>query len=228
MSAMALFSPATLTDFRAAGVEPVAVSGMDRLQGWLAEKSRVRLAAAERALVDRLWSGRPGVAITLDGERGSAAGHMARLRSARNGHVDAVITVGALAGAVDVALMLMEIKRVLRPGGRLLFVEPVAAPAGTRRRAFHTALDRLWRVVAGVATAPRDLWNDLKAARFARLTFHAVNLPGVGGVPVPHLVGEASMPTAPATAQAVTGSPPRDRAVPRLSWSAPPFAFFGR
>jgi SAM-dependent methyltransferase len=226
MPAAALFNTLSLTDFRAMGLGRPVASRADRLQAWLAAKSRTRLVAAERALLDRYSPADRAHVLSLDSLRGTSAGHLARLRSAADQSVDTIVSVGVLAGATDVDLMLAQIQRVLRPGGRLLFVEPVAARAGTRLRRLQGLLDRLWRVVAGIANPPRDLWNDLKAARFDRLVFDHVNLGGLGGLPVPHLVGEAAVQAIarPASTQ------PRTRGVgaPSLDWRGTAFAFFGR
>jgi SAM-dependent methyltransferase len=229
MSATPLLNTLSLTDFQAVGLRRPTPSMVDRLQTWLTGKTRARLVAAERALLVQRCQLTPdgeGDVLSLDCLRGTAAAHAARLRFAASGSIDTVVSVGALASAPDVELMLAEIKRVLRPGGRLLFVEPVAARAGTRLRRLQGMMDRLWRVVAGSANAPRDLWNDLKAARFDRLAFEHVNLSGLGGVPVPHLVGEAVQE---AGMRATVARPQsRNVGVPRLAWREPAFAFFGR
>ena len=47
---------------------------------------------------------------------------------------DAVISTLVLCSAADQERALKEILRVLKPGGRLIFIEHVAAPAGTRLR----------------------------------------------------------------------------------------------
>jgi SAM-dependent methyltransferase len=232
MSSIALFALSQI-DFPAIPPEAVAPSAVARLQAWLSGKSRARLARAERAQLRRLWPDGRGDVVTLDWQRSSAASHLARLDAVANGGVDAVASVGALAGASDVGLLLSEIKRVLRPGGRFLFVEPVAARAGTRLRRMQGAGDRLWRVGSGNPNPLRDLWNDLKAARFGRLDFQHVNLAGLAGVPIPHLVGEAALPaTATIAAAAMRSTAARHRnagalGVPRLSWRDPPFTFFG-
>jgi SAM-dependent methyltransferase len=197
-----------------------------RLRTWLARKSRARLARAERELLARCPAA-TGQVLALDGLRGLPAGRLARLAATPDASVDTVVSVGALAEAADVAVLLIAIKRVLRPGGRFLFVEPVAAPAGTRLRRVQRAFDSLWRFLAGTVRAPRDLWNDLKTARFDGLTYAQVSVPGLARLPVPHLVGEAirigqeeSHPPAPAARARRSGALEPGSTLPA-------FAFFG-
>jgi SAM-dependent methyltransferase len=197
-----------------------------RVRTWLARKSRVRLVIAEQALLARLQAP-AGEVLMLDGARGLPAARLARLAATRDGTVDTVVSVGALAEAGDVAAMLMAIKRVLRPGGRFLFVEPVAAPAGTRLRRLQRTFDGLWRFLAGSVRAPKDLWNDLKTARFGELTYTQLSVPALARLPVPHLVGEAVR-----TGQEEVPRPtpaPRPRVMPALDPGStlPAFAFFG-
>jgi SAM-dependent methyltransferase len=194
-----------------------------RLKTWLARKSRARLTEVERALLERLPP-TLGEVLTLDGLRGLHAGRMARLAATGDASVDTVVSVAALAEAADVAKLLAEVKRVLRPGGRLLFVEPVAAPAGTRLRRLQRTFDWLWRVLAGSVRAPRDLWNDLKTARFGGLTYSQLAVPGLFRLPVPHLVGEALR----TGVDGVRATPvPSRRATPDLGTTQPAYAFFG-
>lgn len=196
-----------------------------RLRAWLARRSRDRLLAAGRALLAELAAA-PGEALSLDGQRGTPASRLARLRAAATASIDTVISIGALADAPEVALLLAEVKRVLRPGGRLLFAEPVSGPAGSRLRRLQRAWGRIWRTLAGTANQPRDLWNDLKLARFGQLHFQHAALPGLAGLPVPYIVGQASMPAVVPGAAAPLARPARPSAV-ALSWPAPAFAFFG-
>lgn len=61
------------------------------------------------------------------------------------GSVDDLVCSLVLCTVSDQAAVLQEIRRVLRPGGRLRFVEHVAAPAGTPRHWLQRVLQRPWR-----------------------------------------------------------------------------------
>ena len=217
----------SLVDFPAVRARPAPAPG--RLATWLARKSHDRLVSDARGLLARYAPAGAGDAVlSLDCLRGTADGRLARLRGAASASADTIVSVGALADAPDAAALLAEVKRVLRPGGRLLFVEPVSAPAGSRLRRLQRALGRAWQALAGTINAPRDLWNDLKAARFAELHFQDAALAGFGGVRVPHIVGQAVM-------SATVQHAPAPAPVPRrpgvgavsLTWRQPAFAFFG-
>lgn len=205
-------------------------AGVAGARRWLVARNRARLLPRRRDLLQRLAPDGAGdaLAIALESHRGSAAARIMRLLAVPDASIDTVVSVGALADAADVEDLLREIKRVLRPGGRLRFVEPVAGAVGTRVRRLQKAWPGAWRVLAGSANAPRDVWNDLKVARFDRLAFTRHNLPGLGGWPVAHLVGEAVMPPRDGLA------PGRGRRLRRPSdapvaaiMGGPPFAFFG-
>ncbi|MFT4624265.1 MAG: ubiquinone/menaquinone biosynthesis C-methylase UbiE [Myxococcota bacterium] len=61
---------------------------------------------------------------------------------------DAVVCTFTLCTVADPEAALAEVHRVLRPGGRLLFAEHVAADGGVARRVQH-ALDPAWTRIAG-------------------------------------------------------------------------------
>jgi SAM-dependent methyltransferase len=234
MSASMASQSLSLMTFPGIGGGRSARSWTARAQDWLTARSRIRLAPRRRAaLLERLVDAPEEDVLTLDSQWGTPAGRIMRLLKEADGSAGTIISVGALADATDIEDMLREIKRVLRPGGRLLFVEPVTAAAGTRMRRLQKIWLGGWRVLAGALKAPRDLWNDLRVARFDRVTFQRRNLTALGGLPVPHLVGEAVLPAlhrqpAPSIPR---GSRPRDMSIVRsslgLSLGGPSFAFFG-
>jgi SAM-dependent methyltransferase len=151
-------------------------------------------------------------------------GDLLRLAAVPGGTMDAVVSVLALASADDVAGVLDEVVRVLRPGGRLVFVELVAPPPGSRRRRMQGLLAPLWRRTAEVSRPPRDLWNDLRAARFGKLCFERFDEPGLFGLAVPHIAGVATK----ARARELEDEMPFafGASSPRV-FSAPPRGFFG-
>jgi ubiquinone/menaquinone biosynthesis C-methylase UbiE len=62
---------------------------------------------------------------------------------------DAVVGTLVLCSVPDPAACLAEVHRVLRPGGRLVFVEHVAATDRDRLHRWQQRLEPLWKRVAG-------------------------------------------------------------------------------
>ncbi|RMF70989.1 MAG: class I SAM-dependent methyltransferase [Alphaproteobacteria bacterium] len=88
-----------------------------------------------------------------------------------DGEADTVVITYTLCTVADPAATLAEARRVLRPGGRLLFVEHGAAPDEAVRR-WQERLDRLvWPKIAGGCHLARRPDAALEAAgfRFDRL-----------------------------------------------------------
>jgi ubiquinone/menaquinone biosynthesis C-methylase UbiE len=101
---------------------------------------------------------------------------------------DSVASTLALCSVRDPVRVLDEIRRVLRPGGQLLFMEHVAAVAGSRLRRRQRLLRPVFRCLAG-CTPDRDTGSLLRAARFSTLEMDefVLPLPIVG----PHICGRA-------------------------------------
>lgn len=62
-----------------------------------------------------------------------------------DGSVDVVVSTLVLCTVADPVQVITEAHRVLKPGGRLIFIEHVAAPAGTGLRTVQNVLHRPWR-----------------------------------------------------------------------------------
>lgn len=103
--------------------------------------------------------------------------------------VDAVLATKVLCSVDEPAQALTEVCRVLRPGGRFVFVEHVAAPTGTWTRRFQHAIAPASRLLDAGCDPSRETWRTLSAAPFASLTLEWF---GRSGWPV--IVGEARTP----------------------------------
>ena len=102
---------------------------------------------------------------------------------------DAVIGTLVLCSVADVTTALREIRRVLKPGGRFIFIEHVAAPAGTWRWRLQRWVRPLWRVIADGCHPDRDTLSAIRAAGFARVEAEQFLAPA--GLLAPHIAGIA-------------------------------------
>ena len=79
---------------------------------------------------------------------------------------DAVVCTLVLCSVRDPKQSLEEIRRVLRPGGKLCFLEHVAAEDPSRL-AWQRRAEPLWKVVAGNCHLCRDTAGSIETAGFA-------------------------------------------------------------
>ncbi len=113
----------------------------------------------DRAMRDQLEGKRAGRAVSVSDAPVTAL-------PAADGSLDAVVCTLVLCTVPDPAAGLAEIRRVLRPGGRLVFIEHVGAPLGTWTRRVQAALEPAWRLVSGDCHLCRDTGDALVAAGF--------------------------------------------------------------
>src|SRR5690606_24951751 len=92
-------------------------------------------------------------------------------------------------GAQQTALE--EIKRVLKPGGKFIFIEHVGAEKGTKTRKFQEFIRPLWRFLADGCDPSRDTGEVLDQAAFSFLSCQSFTIKAPFGYQVPHIVGEA-------------------------------------
>ena len=81
-----------------------------------------------------------------------------------DGRFDTAVVTLVLCTVRDPARALEEIARVLKPGGRLLFLEHVRAPEGRRLTDWQDRLERPWGWVAGGCHPNRDTIAALEAS----------------------------------------------------------------
>lgn len=99
--------------------------------------------------------------------------------------VDFVFTSLVLCTVDDPAQVVREVRRVLRPKGRFVCIEHVAAPVGSGRRRAQQLLRRPWHWLFEGCDLCRDTGTTLRAAGFARAEIDDVIVP-TGLAPVAH------------------------------------------
>ena len=108
--------------------------------------------------------------------------------------VDAVLGTIVLCSVTDTNRVLTELLRVLKPGGSYVFVEHVAAPRGTWRRAAQRIASPFMKLAAGGCDPVRDTEARLRASGLVITEIEHYDLPGALGVPVPFIAGVAVKP----------------------------------
>jgi ubiquinone/menaquinone biosynthesis C-methylase UbiE len=111
---------------------------------------------------------------------------------------DAAVTSLVLCSVADVPAALAEIRRALRPGGQLRFLEHVRAETPGLGRAQRVLDATVWPTLGGGCHTHRDTGGAIEAAGFTidridRFRFPPTSIPGPAS---PHILGVAT--TAPA------------------------------
>ncbi|MEQ4306085.1 class I SAM-dependent methyltransferase [Plantactinospora sp. B6F1] len=114
-----------------------------------------------------------------------------------DGEFDAAVVVLVLCTVPDQAAALLELRRVLRPGGEVRFFEHVAAehPGGMRRMQ-RLADATLWPLLFAGCRTGRDTAAAITAAGFAIQDLHRFRFPSTGpsSPAAPHIRGRAVKP----------------------------------
>ncbi len=112
-------------------------------------------------------------------------------------HFDTVVTVHVLCSVRSQAQVLSEVRRVLRPGGRFLFLEHVSAEPQSSVYRIQRAVNPIWKAVGDGCHLTRDTGAAIRAAGFDRVQITAFrsSLPAVVS---PHIAGAAWVDSRPA------------------------------
>jgi ubiquinone/menaquinone biosynthesis C-methylase UbiE len=94
-----------------------------------------------------------------------------------NASVDTVVTTYTLCTIPDAQRALEEMRRVLKPGGQLLFSEHGRAPDASVLR-WQERLTPLWKKIGGGCHLARDIPALLRAGGFTPETLDAAYIPG--------------------------------------------------
>ncbi len=106
-----------------------------------------------------------------------------------NESVDAVISTLVLCCIDDQQRALGEVLRVLKPGGRFVFIEHVAAPEGSRLRRIQDFVLPVWKRLGDGCHPNRETGKELERAGFSTVEYEQITAP----LPVvsPQIVGLA-------------------------------------
>ena len=98
-----------------------------------------------------------------------------------------------LCSVPNVQSALAEVKRVLKPGGKFLFIEHVLAPEPDRKlRLFQHILNPLQQATADGCHLDRDTLKSIQSAGFAHVDASSFVVPGLGLIG-PHVAGIATV-----------------------------------
>ena len=102
---------------------------------------------------------------------------------------DAVVATLLLCSVPDPRRTLQEIRRVLKAGGRFVFIEHVAAPRGSGLRRWQQILKPLWKPLSDGCHPDRETGATIESAGFSSVQLEQFRL----AVPIagPHIAGYA-------------------------------------
>lgn len=90
---------------------------------------------------------------------------------------DAVVSTLVLCSVSDPQQAMREIRRVLKPGGRFVFMEHVAAANGSTLRTMQQWVQPVWGRLADGCHANRETWRVIESAGFREVRLEHFRLP---------------------------------------------------
>lgn len=104
---------------------------------------------------------------------------------------DAVLCTLVLCSVPDPVSAIADMKRVLKPGGKLIFIEHVAAPKKSGLRFLQDTLNPVNRAVADGCNCNRETWGYIEQAGFSNTEITHRRLEGTLRFHAPHIMGFA-------------------------------------
>lgn len=109
-----------------------------------------------------------------------------------SGSAEVVVGTLVLCSVDDPEKVLAEVRRILKPGGRFIFLEHVAAMAGTPLARVQNGLNRIWRRLFDSCRLNRHTWETINAAGFDRVAMDCFRLESSWMPVSPHIYGVAA------------------------------------
>jgi ubiquinone/menaquinone biosynthesis C-methylase UbiE len=110
-----------------------------------------------------------------------------------DGSFDAVVAALVLCSVGDQAKVLAEIRRVLRPDGRFVFIEHVAAKGSPRQFRQQRWIEPVWKRLAGNCHLTRSTEEAIQTAGFVFEAIERQGLPKAPSMVRPSIRGSASV-----------------------------------
>ena len=109
--------------------------------------------------------GRAQVALLRSGRSANFANGIAEALPFENSSFDSVVTTFTLCSVQDPTAALSEVRRVLRPGGRLIFLEHGKAPEPAAAN-WQNRIEPVWKHIAGGCHLTRPVTGAISDAGF--------------------------------------------------------------
>ncbi|MDZ8030671.1 MULTISPECIES: class I SAM-dependent methyltransferase [unclassified Nostoc] len=109
---------------------------------------------------------------------------------AEDNSIDTVVSTLFLCYVPNIDYTLQAILRVLKPGGRFLFIEHVAAPQGSLLRQVQNTISPIGKAIGDGCHPDKEIWIALGKAGFSSINYERFDaqLPIVS----PHIIGVAT------------------------------------
>lgn len=108
--------------------------------------------------------------------------------------IDCVVSTLVCCSVSNLTACLGEIRRVLKPGGRFVFLEHVAAPQGTSRRRWQNGINPIWKTFMGNCHLNRETERAIVAAGFEIIRIDRESMRKAPPVVRPTIRGVAKKP----------------------------------